>query len=224
MHLTLCNTVLVTFPFTGDPTSLRIPSHCSSAFKMPSPDDASVLRILHTTSHATVAIILSYFGTYIALSLARATLYVQSRWFRFMAGLSFVLQSVFALHFVDMLGMNFGLRWGMDPFMTLGSFLLISVFGTGAIYIAISARERLESQLQQHFPGFPHDPKTRTLASQARYGTSSQGSGVYGIRDSLSSSSLFWCFVRASCPTEPVLVGACDPAGPLLPTVVYAQE
>ena len=152
---------------------------------MPPAAEATILCLSHNVMNIIVAILICYSGTFVTLSLAKASLYVKSVTFRVMSGLSFVLQSVFALHFIDMVGMDFGVPWAFNLLWTGVSFALISIPGTTAIFLAISLRRDLEPQIEQEFPGYLHDPKMQTLAFQARYvcffGTTYSGRGVWGV-------------------------------------------
>ena len=129
--------------------------------------DNAMLRLSHTVPNIIVAILSCYCGTFVTLSLAKASLYVESRILRLTTGLSFVLQSVFVMYFVDMVGLDFGVPWGFNFPRALLSFALISVLGTIAIYLAISIRRDIEPEVQREFPGYVHNSR-QTLAFQGR--------------------------------------------------------
>ena len=129
-------------------------------------ESATRLSAGHHPNHVIVASVTCVISTFVAITLAQAALYMDSRVFRGITALSFTMQSVFALHFCDMVGLDFGVPWGFDLVWTVVSCLFVAGVATAGVYLAIGIRHDLEQPAEL---AFRDDHHKDTVAFHARY-------------------------------------------------------
>ena len=60
---------------------------------------------------------------------------------------------------------------GFDALWTLASFACIVIFGGSSISLTLRMRNSLEPQIVRDHPGYPSDPRTKTIGFHLRYAT-----------------------------------------------------
>eukprot|EP00668_Euglena_longa_P002046 GGOE01002378.1.p1 GENE.GGOE01002378.1~~GGOE01002378.1.p1 ORF type:complete len:696 (-),score=177.32 GGOE01002378.1:28-2079(-) len=86
-----------------------------------------------------------------AILLATASIHLNLPKLMVLAAFQFSVQSIFSLHFISMCGMRFPVEWGFDLGLTAVSIIIIIVFGTPAITLALYLRRQLEPSVQNEF-------------------------------------------------------------------------
>ena len=133
--------------------------------------DAILITPTYGMVYVVGAIIICFLGAGMSLFFAVAALQIKLRGVVLFAAASFGLQCVFSLHFMGLKSMDLGIAWGFDVLWTLASIVMVLVFGTWSITLALSLRQGLEPMIGIDFPGYPHDPSTYTIKFYARYCT-----------------------------------------------------
>jgi len=101
-------------------------------------------------------------GANLSLFLATASIRLKKTYMMVLTALQFCIQCIFALHFIAMCGMRFAVPWGFDVGLTFISFLVVVLFGTVGITLALRIRLQLEPDICVAFPNIRQDHSFRS--------------------------------------------------------------
>eukprot|EP00667_Euglena_gracilis_P011580 EG_transcript_11838 len=104
------------------------------------------------------AAITCFSGCHSSLMLACASIRLQLPRLMALAGVQFMVQAIFAVHYISMCGLEFGVPWGFDVALALTSLTVGIVLGSLAVAMALYLRHTLEPCITQEFgaPPRPH--------------------------------------------------------------------
>eukprot|EP00667_Euglena_gracilis_P001946 EG_transcript_1946 len=104
-------------------------------------------------------------GCHSSLMLACASIRLQLPMLMVLAGVQFMVQTIFSVHYISMCGLDFGVPWGFDIALTLTSLAVGVLFGGAAVALALYLRHHLEPAIVQRFGG---PPRPRSLLFYGR--------------------------------------------------------